>query len=369
MKIAMLGHKRIPSREGGIEIVVEELSYRMVEKGQEVYALNRSSKDYKAVKRYRNIRLIKIPTIQTKQLDAFVYSFLASIYVTCHKYDILHYHALGPTVMSVIPKLFGKRVVVTVHGLDWQRAKWSKFATWYLKLGEKIAAKHADEIIVLSKNIQQYFMDKYNRKTRFIPNGMNPPVIQEADLITKEYGLTKDGYLLFLARIVPEKGLHILLRAFKKIKTDIKLVIAGGSSFVSDYYKSIKEMAAKDDRVIMTGFVEGQMLEELYSNSLLYILPSEIEGMPISLLEAMGYGNYCVVSDIPENTEVLADYGTSFKCGSANALAHTLTDLLVDTDKIKKDRAGISDYILGKYNWDKVIDQTLKVYRGDSSNL
>ena len=204
--------------------------------------------------------------------------------------------------MLWLPHLFGIRTVATIHGLDWKRSKWGGLASKYIKFGEKVAAKYADEIIVLSKNVEEYFLDAYNRKTNFIPNGINKPTRKNAKIIKEKYGLEKDSYILFLARIVPEKGLHYLIEAYKKLNTDKKLVIAGGASHTNKYLEEIRKMANINKNIIMTGFVQGEELDELYSNCNIYCLPSDVEGMPISLLEAMSYGCRCLVSNIEENT-------------------------------------------------------------------
>lgn len=265
--------------------------------------------------------------------------------------------------MIWIPKILGRKIVVTVHGLDWQRAKWGNFASFVIKFGEKMAAKYADEIIVLSENVKQYFADTYHRQVTYIPNGISRPVIREAELITEKYGLTKDGYFLFLARIVPEKGLHYLIEAFEQIKTDKKLVIAGGSSQAMEYMDQIHKMAAQDERIIMTDFVQGQMLEELYSNAYAFVLPSDVEGMALTLLEAMSYGNCCLVSDICENTEVTEDKAFTFHKGDVNDLRRQLTYMLAHPEVVQSYKEQSVDFICGKYNWDDVVDQTIALYR------
>lgn len=374
LRIAMIGHKRIPSREGGVEIVVEELSVRMAQKGHRVEAYNRyghhvSGKKYddeygwKGRKYYKGVRVRIIPTFQSSSLNAIVYSFLATLRALFTKYDVLHYHAEGPCAMLWIPKMFGKRVVVTIHGLDWQRAKWGNFASRVIKFGEKMAARHADEVIVLSRNVQQYFKEEYGREVTYIPNGINRPERRKADLIREKYGLEKDGYFLFLARIVPEKGLHYLIEAYQKLDTDKKLVIAGGNSQAVEYMEQIHEMAAKDDRILMTDFVQGQTLEELYSNAYAFVLPSDVEGMALSLLEAMSYGNCCLVSDICENTEVVEEQALHFRKGDVKDLREKLQYLLEHPDTVERLRSGSADFICGKYNWDEVVDETLRLYR------
>lgn len=371
--IAMIGHKRIPSREGGVEIVVDELSTRMVKLGHGVEVYNRSGyhvsgKQFneKHGKIYEGVRLYKIPTLKSSSFNAIVYSIFATIIATgraaFRKNYVIHFHAEGPCIMLWLPKLFGIRTIATIHGLDWQRSKWGGFATKMLKFGEKIAATRADEVIVLSKNVQKYFKDTYNREVKYIPNGIVAPTLREPDDIKRLYGLEKDEYILFLARLVPEKGAHYLINAFKKLDTNKKLVIAGGESHSQEYMNSIREMCKDDDRIIMTGFVQGKTLEELYSNAYLFVLPSDVEGMAISLLEAMSYGNACLVSDIPENVEVVGDHAYTFIHGNEDDLQRKMKELITNTELIKVKKAGAMKYILDKYNWDDVVSKTLEIY-------
>lgn len=367
MKIAMIGHKRIPSREGGVEIVVEELSTRLAEKGHTVDVYNRRGKNVldknvkvEKMKNYKGVNIKEIFTFQDKSLNAIVYTILATIRALLGHYDVIHYHAEGPCSMIWLPHLFKIRTVATIHGLDWQRSKWGGFATKYLKFGEKMAAKYADEIIVLSSGVQKYFKETYNRDTNFIPNGVNKPVLKAPKEITEKWGLEKNSYILYLARIVPEKGLHYLLDAFKEIETDKKLVIAGGASHTNEYLEEIKRKASEDDRVIMTGFVQGDVLDELYSNCYLYCLPSDLEGMPISLMEAMSYGCNVLTSDIDECAQVSGKYGYKFKTGNVQDLKKQLEKCLEGINK--KSNEEISNYILKKYNWDEVVQETEKKY-------
>lgn len=370
MRIAMLGHKRIPSREGGIEIVVEQLSTRMVDRGHSVTCYNRSGHhisgreyDTDKLKEYKGIKLKSVFTIDRKGLAAMTSSFCGAICCAFSKYDVIHFHAEGPCAMLWIPKLFGKKCVATIHGIDWQRAKWGGFASRYIKFGEKVAVKHADEIIVLSEGVKQYFLDTYGRKTVFIPNGVDKPDSRAVQLIREKYGLEKDEYLLFLARLVPEKGVRYLIEAFRDIRTDKKLVIAGGSSDTDGFMQELKQLAGKDGRIIFTGFVQGQMLEELYSNAYLYCLPSDLEGMPLSLLEAMSYGNCCVVSDIAECAEVVEDKAVVFKKGSVADLREKLQLLCDAPAVVQKYKADAADFICRKYSWDDTAESTLKLYR------
>ena len=250
-----------------------------------------------------------------------------------------------------------------MHGIDWQREKWkSGFASKFIRKGEKNAVKYADEIIVLSKGVQDYFKETYGRETHFIPNGVNRPEILDANLIVNKYGIEKDSYILFLGRLVPEKGLRYLIEAFKQVKTDKKLVIAGGSSDTDDFAKELKELAKGDDRIIFTGFVQGRLLGELYSNAYIYALPSDLEGMPLSLLEAMSYGDCCLVSDIPECTEVVEDKALIFEKANVDALREKLQDACIDTDRVNALRNDAAEFICKKYSWDDVVKETVGLY-------
>jgi len=366
----MIGHKRIPSREGGVEVVVEELSVRMAALGHNITVYNRSGghvsgTEYgraEKVKSYKGVRVITVPTLQNRSLNALIYSFLASLHALFGGYDLIHYHAEGPSAMLFIPALFGKTTVSTVHGLDWQRSKWSGFASRFLMLGERTLAKKADAVIVLSENAKRYFEEAYSRKTYYIPNAVSMPVKLGPSEIRTKYGLKGGDYILFLARIVPEKGIHYLLEAFSKVKTDKMLVIAGGGSHTEDYVRQMRQLASKDKRVIMTGFVQGDELSELYTNCCLYVLPSDIEGMPLSLLEAMSYGCRCLVSDIWENTSVSGSFAFSFKAGDVNDLQEKLQSA-ADGNLTYPSPEDISAYILSHFSWDDITAQTLDLYK------
>ncbi len=370
MKIAMIGHKRIPSREGGIEVVVEELSTRLVQMGHSVTVYNRKGKhvsdknadlDAHKLKTYKGIRIVHVPTPSNKAMNAIVYSFIATLFALVGNYDVIHYHAEGPSMMLMIPHFFGIRTIATIHGLDWQRSKWGGLATRVLKFGEMIAARYADEVIVLSTNVQQYFKDTYNRETIYIPNGVNRTEFRDPDIIVNRFGLEKEKYILYLGRLVPEKGVTYLLEAFSKVKTDMKLVIAGGTSHSDEYVEQIKELAAKDDRVVMTGFVQGNLLAELYSNAYLYVLPSDVEGMPISLLEAMSYGRKILTSNIPENSEACGEYAMYFKKSSVRDLTKKLKDA-INQPELFHTMDEIMDYCYTRFDWNKVTGASARLY-------
>lgn len=356
MKIAMIGQKNVPSRIGGIEVVVTTLATKMADLGHEIFLYNRKVDDESSFSlNNKNIHIKQVFTIKGKGVAAFTSSFFATIASLKDKCDIYHYHAEGPALFCFIPKLFNKKVVVTIHGLDWKRKKWNNLANKIIKLGEKTAVKYADEIIVLTKSNQKYFKDIYSKDTIYIPNGIDEPnAIFDSN----------NNYLLFVGRIVPEKGIHYLIEAFNKVKDhpylkDKYLYIVGKSSDSNDYYNNLKEITKDDERIKMLGFKQGNELTKLFSNAYLYILPSEIEGMPISLLEAMSYSNCCIVSDTEEFKEIVEDKAITFKCSNVDDLSNKL---ITDPQIISKYKENSKNYILNKYKWDDIVKSTLKTY-------
>ncbi len=371
MRIAMIGHKRFGSREGGVEVVVTELAKRMAALGHEVTCYDRSGSDVMTgdatETRERiidGVRVVPVKTIDKKGLAAASASYYATKAAIADKPDVIHFHAEGPCVCLPMARRAGIRTAATIHGLDWQRAKWGRLGSAYIKHGEKAAAESADEIIVLSHSAQDYFEQTYNRSTVFIPNGMNPKEYRPADEIEKRWGLKKNSYILFLGRLVPEKRPELLIEAFKRLDTDKRLVIAGGASDTSEYEKQLRDMAEGDKRILFTGFVTGNTLAELYSNAYCYVLPSDVEGMPMSLLEAMAYGRCCVTSDIPECADVLAGNGLTFEKGNADALETVLENILEAPERVKLLGKAAREHVTRSYDWDIVAQQTLGIYSG-----
>ena len=361
----------MPSREGGVEIVVEELSVRMAKLGHVVTCINRGGHhvsgkefDVTCTDQYQGVKIKTVPTLDVKGLAAVTSSFFAAVKAAFSRADVVHIHAEGPALFCWLPKLFRKRVVVTVHGLDWQREKWKHgFGARYIRWGERMAVRFADEIIVLSKGVQRYFQCIYGRDTKFIPNGVTMPELREVSEIREQYGLEKDGYILFLGRLVPEKGLRYLIEAFMELKTDKKLIIAGGSSDTKEFTQDLEKAASEDGRIFFTGFVQGRVLEELYSNAYVYVLPSDLEGMPLSLLEAMSYGNCCVTSDIEECASVVGDCGLTFPQGEVAELRVLLQKLCDEPQRVAHYREISRNYITQKYNWDDVSKKTMELYQ------
>ena len=371
MKIAIIGHKRIPSNEGGIEKGVEQHAVRMVKRGNDVTVYNRGGHnvfgkefDGKKLKEYKGVKIVTVPTVKGTACVP-IYSFLATIHAAIARYDCVSYRASGSCAMIPLAKLFGLRVVASLHGIDSQRDKWGGFASRYLEFGERMAATKADVCLVLSKNMKQYIKDKYNADSVLFANGIDEPKKKEAQIIKDKFSLEKDEYLLSLGRIVPEKGIHYLIKAFKKCKTSKKLVIAGGAESNREYYNSLVKLAEGDSRIIFTGYVYGDTISELYSNAYMFLLPSNLEGMANALLEAMSYGNCCLISDIPENTEVVEKYAEWFEKGNVKDLYSKLQYLLDNENVVRDYKDKAATYILNRYNWDKVVDQMLEVYSGN----
>ena len=370
LKIGIIGHKRIPSNEGGIEKGVEQHAVRMAARGHQVVAYNRGNDNIhgkafneKRLKEYKGVRIITVPT-PNRFASVPVYSFLATLHAIFARYDVVSYRASGPCAMIPLAKLFGLRCVASLHGFDSQRDKWGNFAKKYLQWGERCAAKRADVCLVLSEQMKTYVKEKYGVDAIRFANGIDAPQKLPPQQILEKWGLRKDEYLLSLGRVEPEKGLHYLIEAFRKCETDKKLVIAGGNSNPG-YYAQLQEQAAGDGRILFIGYVKGSLIQELYSNAYMFLLPSNLEGMANTLLEAMSYGNCCLVSDIPENTEVTGDLAVIFPKGDVGALREKIQALLDDPAQVERMKAQTADYILSHYDWDVVVDQMLRVYRGE----
>lgn len=360
MKVAMIGHKRIPGRGGGVEVVVEELSTRLAAMGLDVTAYNRKTRGENSPSDYRGIRLVDVPTPDSKKLNAVVYSYLATVRAVIDGADVIHYHALGPAASLWLAKLLGKKVVVTVHGLNYKTPKWKGFGARYIKFGERLTACRADEVIVLSRSIKAYFKEEYDRDVCYIPNGISMPEKVENDSVLDRFRLRGRDFLLCVSRLVPGKGLEILIDAFRKLETETLLVVAGDSEHVDDFKRGLFESASGDERIIFTGNLGKGDLSALYASARLFVFPSEAEGMPMALLEAMWFDCPCLVSDIPENTEVLDGIGMTFEVGSVEGLSRAL-EKSVSRWPEKIDTRVI---VASRHDWRQVAEQTEEIYMG-----
>jgi len=358
MRIAMLGLKGIPY-QGGIENVVEEIGSRLAQRGHQVTVYVRPYVEVN--NEYKGMKIRRLFSINTKHLDAFSHTFLAGLDSMAKNFDIVHYHALGPSTLSFIPRIKGIKTIAHIHGLDWQRKKWDRFSRTFLKFGEFAAVHFPDKTLVVSRVLEKYLENKYKRKIEYIPNGVNMPPGRNPEEILK-MGLEKNKYILFIGRLVPEKGIHYLIEAFRGLDTDKKLVIAGGSSHSDDYTNSLQTMA-KGSNIIFTGYVKGKLLEELFSNAYLYVIPSEIEGLSVSLLQALSYGRCVLASDIPENKEALGSCGYTFKSKDVDNLRERLVFLLNNGDLVKKEYEKGKKRVREEYSWERVVDRLEGIYK------
>jgi len=361
MRIAMVGQKGIPATYGGIERHVEEIGARLADRGHDVTVYARLHYS-KLGGIYRGMRIRRVPSVNTKHFDTITHCALSTLDALFRNYDIVHFHALGPSLFSSIPHLRGARTVVTVHGLDWQRGKWGRAASWFLRECERPAIHLPDRTIVVSKSLQDHFRTRYGCETVVIPNGTNPAVQRPPNKIRK-YGLDRQRYVLFVGRLVPEKGCHILLEAFGGIKTDAQLVLAGGSSFSDGYVDSLMRIRNGDERIHMLGYVYGDFLEELFSNAYLIVQPSFLEGFSISLVEAMSHGKAILASDIPENLEVIEDCGVTFKTQDVSDLQQKLQSLLDNPGDVERIARRCGAYARERFSWSKIVEATEAVYR------
>ena len=358
MRIAMIGQKGIPATYGGIERHVEEIARRLVALGHEVEVFCRFHYTPPGTT-FHNVVLLRRPSLHTKHLDTITHVAWATAEALVRRYDIVHFHALGPSVFSGLPRLTGARTVVTVHGLDWQREKWGRLAAWVLRRCEGLAARFPDRTIVVSKTLREYFREHHHADTVFIPNGTNLLPSRPARRIL-QLGLAPGKYVLFVGRLVPEKGVHFLCEAFSQIRTDMKLALVGGTSASEDYVKLLK--GYESDRIRLLDYVYGEGLEELWSNAYLVVQPSTMEGLSIALLEALSYGRCVLLSDIPENLEVAEDCAVSFRSRDVQDLRAKLEMLIADPERVRSFESKAREHIRLHYSWDRVAKNTESVY-------
>ena len=363
MKIAIIGQKGIPSISGGVEKHVEDLSVRLVQAGHDVSVYTRPNYTDKNLVEFKGVKLISLPSFATKHLDAITHTFRACLDVAKRDVDVIHFHSIGPSSLIWLVKLLkpGVPVVATFHTQCYKHQKWGILAKAYLKFGEFVACRLADKTITVSKTLKDYTIKHYGRVPEYIPNGVEAGKdIAARDI--KYFGLKKDGYILAVSRIVKHKGLQYLIKAFKNVKTDKKLVIVGGSAHTDKFVKELKALAADDKRIIFTGPQSGSIIDEFFANAYLFVQPSESEGLSIALLEAMAHGTATLVSDIPENKEAISYTGYTFRSksvpdlmGKLNGLLHN-PEIVADMGEMQRKRA------MKEYNWDVITEKIQAIY-------
>ena len=373
MRIAMIGQKGIPVTIGGPENFVREISTRLVERGHRVtvycrpYALAHwdqflSEQERESIRRgqYRGVDLKVLPTLPTKRLDTIVHSILSTVDSTLDSFDVIHYHTIGAFLPAFVPRLTTRsKIVVSVLALDWQRAKWGPGARAMLRLGEEASIRIPHVTHVISRDLKRYFESRYRRKVAYIPTGVE--IAQRKPIsLTGKYGIQKKKYILFLSRLVPEKGAHYLVEAFGGLRTDMKLVITGSSLYEPRYVSRLK--ASASGGVVFTGFVSEEEMAELFSNAYLYVLPSETEGLPHALLQALSYGRCVVASDIEANKEALGDCGFTFTSKDSNSLKKALEHLIRHPEIVAAEEEKGIRRVEKEYQWESVVDQFEQIY-------
>lgn len=367
LRIAMIGQRGVPATFGGVERHVEEIGSRLADRGHEVIVYARTNYVEEQRDTWRGMTIRNLRTVDSKHLDAIVHSARSTVAAMRAGVDVVHYHAVGPGLPSPLPRLLSRaRVVQTIHGLDSERAKWGRAAQLVLRTAEWMSAHVPDATVVVSRHLGDHYRTAYGRETTWIPNGVDRPTVREPSAIADRWGLTTGSYVLFVGRLVPEKAPDLLIRAFRRLPGDLRLVIAGGSSFTDEYVAELEREAAGDPRVVMAGYVFGAELDELYSNAAAFVLPSFLEGLPLTLLEAASYGTPVVASDIPPHLEVVgadAPGHRLFPSGDEDGLAEALRRAIAETRIEREGAATFRDEVLAGYRWDTVTDMTEDVYR------
>jgi glycosyltransferase involved in cell wall biosynthesis len=368
-RIAFIGQRGVPATVGGIEHHVEEIGARLAQRGHEVTVYTRGNYTRERVAEHRGMRVRYVPTVPTKRLEALVHSGLSTAIAMVpgpDSADILHYHALGPSVFTPFPRfLTRRRVVVTIHGLDHDREKWGFGARTSLRAAAWISAHAPHATITVSRDLAEHYLARYDRVVHHIPNGVTPPVTRGARLITERWGLAGGDYLLFLGRLVPEKAPDLLLRAFGRLETGFRLVLAGGSSFTDGYVRSLEAAAGADSRIIVAGPVHGQLRDELYTNAAAFVLPSNLEGLPLTLLEAASYRLPVIASDIAPHREVVgrdAAGGRLFRRGDERDLGRVMAAVLGDLPAERAGARRLGERVVREYDWDAATDATEELY-------
>ena len=358
LRIAFIGGRGVISKYSGIETYYEEVGKRLAARGHEltVYCRNHFTP---AQKEYEGMRLVRLPTIRTKHLETFVHTLLSTLHAATQRYDVVHYHTLGPALFSFFPRLFGAKTVVTVQGLDWQRKKWGRLASAVLRVGERASAQFPNETMVVSRTLQQHYLDLRRKQTRYVPNGGMLRERSEPREIL-EWGMEPGKYVLFLGRFSPEKGCHLLVEAFEQIETDAMLVMAGASSYCDEYSRELRRHAS--ERIRMLDWVSGETLDELLTNAMIFVLPSEMEGLSLALLDAMAAGLCVLASDVPENREAVERAGFVFRCGDAKDLAERLRYLIANPEARETAGRAAARRVREQYRWQEISETIERAY-------
>ena len=356
----MIGIKAIPARFGGFETAVDEISRGLVTQGHELRVYNRSGMSTTSEDVYDGVQLVTIPTVRSKNLSTIFHAFLSTLHAAFHRVDVVHYFTTGTTLFAPLPRLLGMKVVCSVDGTDWQRAKWGKFARWYLRLSEKLAVRFCHALISDSRDVQAYYQETYKVPSSCIVYGMREHRSQQQDVLD-HFKLQQRGYVLFVGRLVPENNIHHLIRAFEKIETNLNLVIVGDDPWEKEYVQNLK--ATVDPRIIFTGGVYGDGYAQLQQNAYMFVLPDEVGGTHPALVEAMGYGNCVLVNDTTSNLEVIAAAGFAYRGADGDIdLRSSLHRLVHDPDLVAQYRLRARQRAQECYRWEDVVQKHAELY-------
>jgi len=358
VRVAFIGGRGVVSKYSGIEAYYEEAGKSLAEMGYEITVYCRTYFT-PAMPVHNGMRLVRLPTIRSKHLETAIHTLLSTLHVMFSDCDIVHYHALGPALFSFLPRLAGKKTIVTVQGLDWQRKKWGAFAALILRAGASAAGHFPNETMVVSQTLQKYYRERHGTETTYIPNGA---AIRERSrpIRLPQWGLIPDQYILFLGRFSPEKNCHLLIDAYEHVQTPARLVLAGGSSHASIYTENLRRH--QGGQILFMNWVSGEALNELLSNAGLFVLPSDLEGLSLALLEAMGAGVCVLTSDIPENREVVDDVGFTFRAGDVDDLIRKLEVLLSNSEVRRAAGRDAQQRIQQRYLWPQIAAEIGRVY-------
>jgi glycosyltransferase involved in cell wall biosynthesis len=358
LRVAFIGGRGVVSKYSGIETYYEEVGARLAQMGHEVTVYCRNYFTPPGHE-FSGMKVVRLPTIRSKHLETLIHTGLSTAHAITQDYDIVHYHTLGPALFSGFPRWFGKKTIVTVQGLDWKRGKWGRVASMVLRLGERASAGLPNGTMVVSKTLHQHYRREHRVETSYVPNGGALRERREPRKIF-DWGLEPGKYILFLGRFSPEKGCHLLVDAFERLRTDVKLVLAGASSYCDDYSRQLRAHAS--DQIKILDWVSGETLEELLTNAMLFVLPSDMEGMSLALLDAMGAGLCVVASDVPENREVVTDAGYTFRRGDAADLADRLRFLIANPAVREAAGRAAKARVREHYLWPKIAGDIERTY-------
>ncbi len=362
----MIGTRGMPASDGGVEMAVEALSRELVKRGHHVTVYGRRGYCDPNLRWHEGVHQLPLPQVNTKHLEAISHTALATGHaLTRGNYDLVHFHATGPSLLSWLPQLKGIPTVATIQGMDWKREKWGPSARNVLRIAARIASTVPDETIVVSRVLRDLLMENYGRESHYIPNGVDLTGMTEAQPVE---GLGEHPFALFLGRIVPEKQVHVLIEAFSCLPGDFQLAIAGSSSHSDEYVETVRRLAAVDKRVVLLGSRYGGEKAWLLRNATVFVQPSTIEGLPIALLEALACERFTIVSDIPENVEAVSldddePYGSVFRTGDVEDLAQKLGQALLPDSRLIRDTPPVGQLVRERYDWEHLAEQTELIYK------